>query len=536
MLSEVQPEIEFGSLFNFDHAEDGFFQRQRMRPYGLSGSGGYCALSIFPLSFRGLDRPANAASQGEASAFLCLVMERASEVLPDAPRYLSACITSLTPTPCRLESGYRNCIGIVPPLDQLVVGYRTTTIIVQRHIPIIWSETLLELVCSLKTSHIQCRSPPIIAMALKADKKDRIRYTSSSAPRRNKLKYTEQKEGKFRRLAEGKLVAFLPATYRRALRKMSMFNMPMLRELVEKAVSYQRSSQCVNVASAALFLADYLQTLELELEKVSLIWDRDWRMIKVLYGFSRYLPFAYLPVALFVGLQDNPTVSVGTITQGLSSKGVRLSIPEVQCKLCQQLPKALAIWLGLQFVVSALTVPSTPAVHAAIYAIFALFVRSTKFLPYQVGIPGCIPYRFDTTQLSVVFGIIVASETIIMLITVYLGVRRYRLSDSPLLVVFYQDGALYFLSLAGVTIGNIIFDLVGPAELRFMLAVPQGVLHSVLSCRMILHMYDFGRKEVMGGTLETGTALEFATVGHGRSANRSGDPDPHRKSSDDETV
>lgn len=76
--------------------------------------------------------------------------------------------------------------------------------------------------------------------------------------------------------------------------------------------------------------------------------------------------------------------------------------------------------------------------------------------------------------------------------------------------MFYQDGIVYFVSLALVTVGNIIFDLVGPPELRFMLAVPQGVLHSVLSCRMILHMYDFGRKEIMASSEETGTGMEFA--------------------------
>lgn len=37
----------------------------------------------------------------------------------------------------------------------------------------------------------------------------------------------------------------------------------------------------------------------------------------------------------------------------------------------------------------------------------------------------------------------------IMLITAYVGVRRYHNSGSPLLLVFYQDGILYFISLAG---------------------------------------------------------------------------------------
>ncbi|TEB13962.1 hypothetical protein FA13DRAFT_942997 [Coprinellus micaceus] len=262
------------------------------------------------------------------------------------------------------------------------------------------------------------------------------------------------------------------------------------------------------------------------------MWGRDWRTIKVLYLLSRYIPFAYLPAALIVGLQASPTISKCSAAFATSSllivtgMMVAEAVMFIRVHALSGHSKALAIWLGLQFV----------AVHAAIYAIFAMFVKSTKFLPYQIGIPGCIPYRFDTGQLSVVFGIIVASETIIMLITAYFGVRRYRMSDSPLLAVFYQDGVLYFVSLAAATVGNIIFGLAGPPELRFMLAVPQGVLHSVLSCRLILHMYDFARKEVMV-TQETGTALEFATVDAGnRDANRSTDPEAFKKSTDEETA
>lgn len=184
--------------------------------------------------------------------------------------------------------------------------------------------------------------------------------------------------------------------------------------LIEKAVSYQRSSQYVNVASAALFVTEYLQTFDLE---VSLVWGREWTLVKALYAISRYIPFAYLPVALFVGLQDSPTVSRCTSSFATSSilivtgMMVAEAIMFIRVYALSGHIKVLAAWLLLQFI----------AVHAAIYAIFALFVKGIKFLPYPIGIPGCIPYRFDTTQLSIVFGIIVASETLIMLITAYIG-------------------------------------------------------------------------------------------------------------------
>jgi hypothetical protein len=80
------------------------------------------------------------------------------------------------------------------------------------------------------------------------------------------------------------------------------------------------------------------------------------------------------------------------------------------------------------------------------------------------SVPGCIPSRFDSQKLMIVFAAIVASQfsaftqpfsacngdpsyAVMMLISSWIGIRKYKHSNSPILVVFYRDGFFYFLSL-----------------------------------------------------------------------------------------
>ncbi|EFI26791.1 hypothetical protein CC1G_15714 [Coprinopsis cinerea okayama7 len=172
--------------------------------------------------------------------------------------------------------------------------------------------------------------------------------------------------------------------------------------------------------------------------------------------------------------------------------------------------KRMCAWLLFQFL----------GVHVTVFVVFSLFVKSVKFIPSPLSsIPGCIPYRFDSHKLLIVFGMVVASQLGKLLRFTNVengddGIHKFRSSGSPILLVFYRDGFFYFVSLTLVTIGNIIFDRRAPPELRFMLTLPQGVLHSVLACRLILHIYDFARRELYDsrgwGGDKTGTGLDFA--------------------------
>ncbi|KAH6909485.1 hypothetical protein BKA70DRAFT_1425890 [Coprinopsis sp. MPI-PUGE-AT-0042] len=278
---------------------------------------------------------------------------------------------------------------------------------------------------------------------------------------------------------------------------------------LRKAVYYQRCTQYVNVAALAFLVLDYFQTLPSEVE---LVWQNRWALIKVLFLLSRYLPFIYGPLTLWVGLQSGATLEACTLSFGASSFLIVISMILAEGIMFVRLyalsghNKKMLAWIVFQLL----------AIQSVVITFFSLFVRSVKVIKSPLpSVPGCIPSKFDSHKLMIVFAAIVASQLIMMLISSWIGIQKYKHSNSPILVVFYRDGFFYFLSLTVVTIGNIIFDRIGPPELRFMLTLPQGILHSVLSCRLTLHIYDFAKKELNAphtGAQTTKTGLDFAEV------------------------
>ncbi|RXW14791.1 hypothetical protein EST38_g11062 [Candolleomyces aberdarensis] len=140
-----------------------------------------------------------------------------------------------------------------------------------------------------------------------------------------------------------------------------------------------------------------------------------------------------------------------------------------------------------------------------------------------------------------VLGIFLRSVELIMIISIVIGFSRYKASNNRLLSVFHRDGIFYFVTLAGVTTANIIFDSVAPLEYKFMLAAyvlhpprqnidiltlspltslssqqshsPQGCLHSILSCRLILHLHEFAEKELSTPeSQQNKSSLQFAAT------------------------
>ncbi|TFK28553.1 hypothetical protein FA15DRAFT_42915 [Coprinopsis marcescibilis] len=212
-------------------------------------------------------------------------------------------------------------------------------------------------------------------------------------------------------------------------------------------------------------------------------------------------------MTIYVGLQMGSTLRGCEIIFGASAVLVVINmmvaeaIMFIRLYAISGLSKRMGIWLVCQFL----------GVHVSVLVLFSLFVKSVVFAVSPLrGIPGCLPRRFDSSKLVTVFGLVVASQLAIMLMSTWIGFRKYRASASPILVVFYRDGLFYFVSLAVVTVGNILFDSFGPPELSFMLALPQGVLHSVFSCRLVLHMFEFARKECATPNSEhTKTELRF---------------------------
>ncbi|RXW17980.1 hypothetical protein EST38_g7880 [Candolleomyces aberdarensis] len=173
----------------------------------------------------------------------------------------------------------------------------------------------------------------------------------------------------------------------------------------------------VNVANFVILVVDYLATLPSE---ISLMWSSKWSAAKVLFFLTRYLALIDVPTGIYC-------------------------IP----------PKA---------------------VHVAEFVVFFKFLGGLEYgaslLPTVIGCMPLPPKSKDAnTFLSILFGLILANELSVMIMTLIIGLIKYNDLRSPLVKIFYRDGFFYFLILSAISAGNITADLVGPPEYRFLIVL-----------------------------------------------------------------
>ncbi|KAF6759608.1 hypothetical protein DFP72DRAFT_885555, partial [Ephemerocybe angulata] len=129
-------------------------------------------------------------------------------------------------------------------------------------------------------------------------------------------------------------------------------------------------------------------------------------------------------------------------------------------------------------------------VHVTIYTLLGTFLSNVEYQPSNpLALVACMPKGPDPGTLRYIYVVVVASESMIMIISTAIAFVRYRASNNRLLFAFHKDGILYFIILAVVATTNIIFDSVAPLEYKFC-------LHSILSCRLILHLHEVNEKEL----------------------------------------
>jgi len=106
--------------------------------------------------------------------------------------------------------------------------------------------------------------------------------------------------------------------------------------ITELDLKHIRLMTYLNVATVCLWVYDYMLTLELE---VSLFWKAPWKLSKVLFLFTRYLPFATMGLLLYH--QFEPTISQTTcvLTYRVASWMISISIclTESMYKICLQI-------------------------------------------------------------------------------------------------------------------------------------------------------------------------------------------------------
>ncbi|KAJ7362890.1 hypothetical protein DFH08DRAFT_1073794 [Mycena albidolilacea] len=235
-----------------------------------------------------------------------------------------------------------------------------------------------------------------------------------------------------------------------------------------------------DVVAIVILVFEYCLTFNLE---VSLIWPSRWSLTKILYILSRYPAFFDVPLVLYY---LNPTVSIehcAQINTAIAAGNVfGIAIAEaifvLRTYALSGRQRTVLITFGTLYSVFLV----------ATVSMMAIFLRNMIYSPPLPHVPGCNLTGGPFTLVGLSFILVLLNETALMSYTLWIGVKTYRHTTSPLVTTLYRDGVTYYVFLFLGSAANVAILIGAPKQLRELLNTPLRVLHSVLSTRALLHV------------------------------------------------
>ncbi|KAH6887801.1 hypothetical protein BKA70DRAFT_1332487 [Coprinopsis sp. MPI-PUGE-AT-0042] len=259
------------------------------------------------------------------------------------------------------------------------------------------------------------------------------------------------------------------------------------------------------VVSMTIIMLEYFQLLALERK---FIWSSKWRLSKVLFLASRYLPLVF--VTIWVYYNSAPASTSVDACRMLFDVATVLLI--IAC-LCADAVLYLRLYaLSKQSKLMMFVLIANYSVVAVIcLGGISLFLRTQKFVPSPNLLPltTCFNLSTKATALwaAVCYGALLYSSLFTTSLSLWYGIKLYLslrpMPPSTLIKIFHRDGAFYFVCIATISLGNAFIALSAPSQYRYLLSVAQGMVHSVLAARMILHLRAITQETIVQSTIPT---------------------------------
>ncbi|EJC98762.1 uncharacterized protein FOMMEDRAFT_170963 [Fomitiporia mediterranea MF3/22] len=251
----------------------------------------------------------------------------------------------------------------------------------------------------------------------------------------------------------------------------------------------------IDTACFALLFYDYLLTLEDELK---LIWQSKWSFPKAVFLITRYGPVIDLSiVTAFHFKSATPDECLRIYKAG----GMLLYFGICFTELIPVL-RTWAIWGKSRTITILLFIWS--AINLGISAVLVtLYFNSAQFTSLPAGVPGCLVSNANSFIVGS-WSILVVFESGILGITVLKGVQLYKeyedkqLRNSALFNAVFTNGAIFYVYIFAISVGNVIVVRSLPREFVQLLASVERVSHALLTGRLFIAI----RRAAVHGTDE----------------------------------
>ncbi|KAH7915494.1 hypothetical protein BJ138DRAFT_1141432 [Hygrophoropsis aurantiaca] len=258
-----------------------------------------------------------------------------------------------------------------------------------------------------------------------------------------------------------------------------------------------QTSKYVNIGAFAILAFDYLLTFQSETRWV---WGRKWDITRIIFTFSRYLPF----------MGAGMTVYAGTHTSGHYRVGLEENIVHIVGIVAAEGLLVLRIYAFWQCSKKLL-------IGLLAYAMATLAAAASIDINPNYLVPGTTPTISSGFEASrngaLVYALLMTYEFVLLSLLIY---KKWSYRETSNLIVnkVYQDGVLYIASIVFITMMNVIIEAALPITYSDILEIPQIVIHSVLASRILFNLRESDQR-VHDGSLPVTMSSFHCEVGPG---------------------
>ncbi|KAJ7092231.1 hypothetical protein C8R44DRAFT_816698 [Mycena epipterygia] len=238
------------------------------------------------------------------------------------------------------------------------------------------------------------------------------------------------------------------------------------------------------------------------------VWKYPWSPVKCLYLWARYSPFIDTALAVHIRTQlfVDPTTChiVTSFVRIFAVVGTIITELILTIRTYALYEKSLSLLIFLA------------AMWFAIGGIniWALIKWTESLRAVAMSPANSCDLDSPTIIGTVCYFSLLVGETVVVLLTIWKGIRTFWLSrsvyrHSQLLTTFYRDGIIFYLAIFVILVVDVSLETDTFSGLKFIADSPLRVMQSILSCHLVLHARVVASQEAYGDNTVVLDTMEF---------------------------
>ncbi|KAJ3982148.1 hypothetical protein F5890DRAFT_1531416 [Lentinula detonsa] len=231
----------------------------------------------------------------------------------------------------------------------------------------------------------------------------------------------------------------------------------------------------VTVSFLTLLAYDWFISL---IREINCIWYSRWSVVKVLYLYTRYAPFIVMTIAA----QERTSSKCNEMVFTTIFAGATIGISDLILML-----RTYSIFTKSRRVLAIICLSWTVICIVCVLA----SIRSTNAIPMSVITEQSSCLVSESNVELVCYSALLGGECVLTLLTFWKTLDIYRkFHFRQVVYVVYCEGLFYYFMILPITIANLAVFLLAPPGLVSILDSPLTVMHSILCCKLVLHVRE----------------------------------------------